>query len=866
MDRHRTFLIFAVLLIGVAFPAFVPVGFCQSPEGASDQQVSLDELGQSIRQTIDLEKESLDGYREELQNIQKEKIHLAAAANAYQIQLSTYGNLLLSPSADMAAIDKAWTEIRSSLAALQAQVGALPPRIEKVAADRINTEQQQNLIERQIAELRKLSAEKGKVGDLLRQARQLRDLLSAKKNVLDQLAAANEARKENLEKIRQSFTELSARFEQQIGEKRTRHLFERRKSPLSGQAWSSLVEETSRIVEQGKTILQPDFWIREARQLWQGAGLVLLSFAVFLFVAAVLLMRLRRALGPLEAHPIRERLGSWHLLALRLVNGSLLLAGATGFAYLISRIDLFYLSIPSIRLVAHLLFAALLTRWGRLTLSFWSKQSRLTPESANRLRRMVMAVRYFVWAHLLLSWALWPSAGLLLIGRIGFELWIIFWLISFWRYVENRPPGSPAAANAARLRYLVLAGKGIGFTTAGAGLLMDMVGYGALAVHWYLSWGRSLAVVLWWAVFFFMLREWDLYYREKSAAERDELLSDEYPIQWLMIRFGQLLWLITIGIALILAWGGRQVVLASIYQGLGRSLEIGSMSFSFLGLAYAVLVLLLTQAAARLWRWIFQTKFLNRSGMEVGLQDSITTITVYVIWMLGILIALHVFGLNTASLAVAFGALGIGLGFGLQNIFNNFISGIILLFERPIQVGDDVEVNGIWATVKKINVRSTVVQTYDNASLIIPNADFVSSQVTNWSFKDKRLRRNIVVGVAYGSDVALVRDTLLEIARTTPKVLKNPAPDVLFADFGDSALIFRLRIWTDIDSMLKVETEIRFAIDRLFRDRGIEISFPQRDIHVRSWLPAEKLSMEEGKIGDKKSEAAGKDSEAKEKE
>jgi small-conductance mechanosensitive channel len=238
--------------------------------------------------------------------------------------------------------------------------------------------------------------------------------------------------------------------------------------------------------------------------------------------------------------------------------------------------------------------------------------------------------------------------------------------------------------------------------------------------------------------------------------------------------------------------------------------------------------------------------------MEVGLQDSITTISVYVIWMLGILIALHVFGLNTASLAVAFGALGIGLGFGLQNIFNNFISGIILLFERPIQVGDDVEVNGTWATVKKINVRSTVVQTYDNASLIIPNADFVSSQVTNWSFKDKRLRRSIVVGVAYGSDVALVRDTLLEIARNTPKVLKQPAPDVLFSDFGDSALIFRLRIWTDIDNMLKVETAIRFEIDRLFRERNIEISFPQRDIHIRSWVPGEKIAEGKGEAGEKK--------------
>jgi len=176
--------------------------------------------------------------------------------------------------------------------------------------------------------------------------------------------------------------------------------------------------------------------------------------------------------------------------------------------------------------------------------------------------------------------------------------------------------------------------------------------------------------------------------------------------------------------------------------------------------------------------------------------------------------------------------LGIGLGFGLQNIFNNFISGIILLFERPIQVGDDVEINGTWALVKKINVRATVVQTYDNASLIIPNSEFISSQVTNWSFKDKRLRRHVDVGVAYGSDVELVRSTLLEIAASTPKVLKNPKPDVLFRDFGDSSLVFRLRIWTDIDNMLIVETAIRFEIDRLFKERGIVIAFPQRDVHL----------------------------------
>lgn len=188
--------------------------------------------------------------------------------------------------------------------------------------------------------------------------------------------------------------------------------------------------------------------------------------------------------------------------------------------------------------------------------------------------------------------------------------------------------------------------------------------------------------------------------------------------------------------------------------------------------------------------------------------------------------------MNPTSLVVVFGALGIGLGFGLQNIFNNFMSGLILLFERPIQVGDDIEINGTWATVRKINVRSTQVQTYDNASLIIPNSDLINNQVTNWSFKDKRLRRKITVGVAYGSDIELVRKTLLEIANGAKNVLKYPDPDVLFKDFGDSALIFHLRLWTYIDFMFEVETEVRFKIDKAFKEKGITIAFPQQDVHL----------------------------------
>lgn len=824
-------------LLAIFFLVSALPGLCREPEVAVDPKASLSELNRSIAETVEIENASLERYRGQLKNLQDMKISLATAANAYQIQLSIYGNLLLSSNPELEDLEKAWSDVRTSLTGLQKQLGEMMPKKENVEAELANTRQQQELLERQIAEISKFPKADSEAQAFLKRAKTLRGLLAEKAAVLEKLQELYTDRISQMENIRRSFTDLSNKFEQRVEESRTSQLFDRRKSPLSLEAWTFLVEEGKRLAGKIRVLAHPEFWAEEAAQLWRGAGLVLVSFAVLLVVFVGLLVRLRRGLAPREAHPVRERLGAWHLLALRLVNRSLILTGLTAFVYLCSLLEVFYLSTPSIQLAAHLLLAALLTRWVRIALFFWKEEGRLTPESEARLRRMVKTIRYFAWAYLVLHWALGPGAGLLLIFRLAFLLWMLGWQISFWRFQDTREKTAQFTANIGRVRYLIAPAKSLGYLIVGAALLLEMVGYGALSVHWMLSWGRSLVVALWWAVVFFLLREWDVYYRQKRASQRNELVHDEYPIQWFMIRIGQLLWLISIVVALILAWGGRQVVLARIYQGLGHSVQIGSMSFSFLGLLYAVFVLLATQAVVRLWRWIFQTKFLTRSGMDAGLQDSITTITVYVIWMLGILVALHAFGLNTTSLAVGFGALGIGLGFGLQNIFNNFVSGIILLFERPIQVGDDVEINGTWATVKKINVRSTVVQTYDNASLIIPNADFVSSQVTNWSFKDKRLRRSITVGVAYGSDVTLVRDTLLEIGRSLPKVLKSPAPDVLFTDFGDSALIFRLRIWTDIDNMLSLETAIRFEIDRLFKERGIEISFPQRDIHIRSWVP-----------------------------
>ena len=234
-----------------------------------------------------------------------------------------------------------------------------------------------------------------------------------------------------------------------------------------------------------------------------------------------------------------------------------------------------------------------------------------------------------------------------------------------------------------------------------AAIVLDMIGYGSLSFHWITAWAKCAVLLFWWGVFLNLIREWDTYYKEKSSNARVQFLYDDYPVQWLMIRAGQFVCFLSLIVLLLLAWGNQQTVLGKFYNALAAPMNIGNMKFNFLGLFYSILVVLLTYAVTKMWKWLFQTKLLNQSGMAIGLQDSITTISSYVIWFFGILISLHVFGINTASLAVAFGALGIGLGFGLQNIFNNFISGIILLFERPIQVGDDIEMNGTWAQVKK---------------------------------------------------------------------------------------------------------------------------------------------------------------------
>lgn len=262
------------------------------------------------------------------------------------------------------------------------------------------------------------------------------------------------------------------------------------------------------------------------------------------------------------------------------------------------------------------------------------------------------------------------------------------------------------------------------------------------------------------------------------------------------------------------------------------SISLGGTKITIMGLVQIILVIFIFLIVSRVLRRILQRRIMPRFKLAEGAQFVMLRLIHYVLIVIGMLTAINLVGIQITSLAVIFGLLGVGIAFGLQNITSNFVSGIILLFERPVGVGDYVEVGGAMGRVQAINMRATIVITRDNITLIVPNSDFISGTVTNWSVGDPKVRINVPVGVAYGSDTELVTRLLLEAADKHPDVLKEPKPDVLFREFADSSLNFDLRIWM-LNPMgrFKIISELNYAIDAAFRDNNITIPFPQRDVH-----------------------------------
>ncbi|MBD3403539.1 mechanosensitive ion channel [candidate division GN15 bacterium] len=303
----------------------------------------------------------------------------------------------------------------------------------------------------------------------------------------------------------------------------------------------------------------------------------------------------------------------------------------------------------------------------------------------------------------------------------------------------------------------------------------------------------------------------------------------------------------------------QDAALPEVYQLINEVLHYQLFSVDQTPITVSSLVIFLVLFTAlvlvsRLVSRLILARTLRRLKIDETKSYTIRRITYYLLVLLSAIFSFQFIGIDLGGLAVIFGLLSVGIGFGLQNITANFIAGIVLLFERPIRIGDRITVGDTLGDVIAINMRSTTIRSLQNIAIIVPNSEFVSTQVVNWSHSDLKVRLDLEVGVSYGSDLDAVLQSLREVAEENPRVMKSPPPEVLHRGFGDSAWNMELRVWIQSpEFQFTVESELYCAVVRKFRERGVEIPFPQRDLHVRSPLP---VPIGSGESGDARAASA----------
>ena len=314
--------------------------------------------------------------------------------------------------------------------------------------------------------------------------------------------------------------------------------------------------------------------------------------------------------------------------------------------------------------------------------------------------------------------------------------------------------------------------------------------------------------------------------------------DDSMPgLFWLRLITIVSLWLL-FGYIMLQAWDVSDTIILNIQTALTQGFTIWSLKIIPARFASAIITIAVILTVGGWFRKRMEVSWLKHTRLDRGAREAAVKITGYLVITIAIIAGLSVAGFDFKSIAIIAGALSVGIGFGLQNIVNNFISGLILLFERPIKTGDWIVVGNTEGHVKRIRIRSTEIQTFDRADVIVPNSELISSQVTNWMLHDTRGRARVPVGVAYGTDTQKVKDIMEKVAGEHPGIVtdgSSPKPRVLFRSFGESSLDFELRCYIkDIDERLQVISDLNFAIDAAFRENGIVIPFPQRDVHLKN--------------------------------
>ncbi len=353
----------------------------------------------------------------------------------------------------------------------------------------------------------------------------------------------------------------------------------------------------------------------------------------------------------------------------------------------------------------------------------------------------------------------------------------------------------------------------------GSGILRG--GFLIVGIFAYLMLFQSLAVL---SLFLWPLRLLRMVSQHRQLIRR--------RLEWLLKVLAVGLWVVILVKPL-----GLGPVVSDISQMLSTSASVGNLSVSASDIIVFSLIIFFSFLLARFINFILHEEVFARVLTGRGVPQAITGVLRYTLIIIGFFVALAAAGIELGKLSIIAGGLGVGIGFGLQNVVNNFVSGLILLFERPIGVGDVIEMPDMWGRVKNIGIRASVIRKFDGSEVIVPNSMLVSDKVTNWTLSDNCRRMDFDVGVEYGTPAQSVIDLLLGVAKANPRVLHDPHPQAFFVNFGDSALEFRLRAWVYFDDGLTIRSELAVAIQEALKQANIGVPFPQRDLHLVSVNP-----------------------------
>ncbi|WP_413911038.1 mechanosensitive ion channel domain-containing protein, partial [Desulfobacula sp.] len=755
--------------------------------GETNTQASLDDKNSLVQfeQAVEAAKTHLDVLEIELIAERRKLKEEANQQQIYRTQMNSLRNFLLVPEISVSVLEKGVEEIDISISLIKSEIQRTTGKEGKTSQNLSAVKDKIILIDQRIKESNSF-----KDKDIIRETgikevKSYRTVLEKQQKAILSLMDMLSAEINTNNELLRSFEDLRMTLRKEIKDKKGSLWFQRDVIEFKT-FWSKnfLKETISSFAKIGQ--LFTNEWLSlKLSQLMEHINLSeVMVIGVFLLFSLFFFQGLPVIRGKeLYKNIIRKPTG----YPIVVLEGSLVIIFWILLTIILSKTQVYLIFPDFIKFIKTFLTIILITKIASDSIRLIASEKELVFFKAlyGWKDAFIWGIRLYSLVYLLIYRFLSLDTVILASIRIFSEAVLVAGVFLFWKVYRKME----SQTNGIEMKLLSVWSK----TVVLSGLFADIAGYGHFASWWYISWGVSLVVICLCILLVYSTKDIDRKFKEKFDLRSQSPYGKSYPFYWILSK-GLYFFIIMFALTgLAFSWSSSDAFFVWLWKMFNKNYVIGKIELSMVSFAYSILVILLTYLFTRLWEKVIANHVLKESGLSTGAKGSVITISTYVIWSVGILISLSVFGLNTTSLAVVFGALSIGLGFGLQNIFNNFVSGLILLFERPIQVGDVVEVGGVWGEVKKINVRATLVQTYTNSSLIIPNSEFISALVTNWSHKDPFIRRDLMVGVSYGSDTALVKTLLLQAADSVTEVYDSPQkPRVQFINFGDSSLDFRL--------------------------------------------------------------------------